>query len=435
MQLFTIPHADKYIIYRPLHRLAFIGNRAMAELAERVAQDGAAADGAPEDARAFLAAIGFLESDPPPPAPPGHAFQPTTAVLLLTRRCSLRCVYCYASGGDGPAEELSPDLARTAIDRTHENARALGRPSFELVFHGGGEPVLAWEVLQGAVAHARSKDLPCHISIVSNGIWNTRERAWILAHLDQVTISFDGRPETQDRQRPLASGGGSFGAAMETIAELDRTGFRYGIRLTATAPWRGRVAEDVGFICRETGCREMQVEPAFNTARGQYRQPTRREGRSFARAFMAAFEVAHRHGRSLTYSGARPWLLTGTFCSAPYDALIVNGRAELVSCYEIASAAHPLARLARIGQVSAAGLQLDPQARERLLGYLEARQQDCRDCFCRWHCAGDCFTRSYGAGANPSAPRCDMIREITARLLLWYIMAGDGVWQGQKLSL
>jgi hypothetical protein len=26
-----------------------------------------------------------------------------------------------------------------------------------------------------------------------------------------------------------------------------------------------------------------------------------------------------------------------------------------------------------------------------------------------------------------------MNREITARILLWHIMAGDGVWQGQKV--
>jgi sulfatase maturation enzyme AslB (radical SAM superfamily) len=68
------------------------------------------------------------------------------------------------------------------------------------------------------------------------------------------------------------------------------------------------------------------------------------------------------------------------------------------------------------------------------LTYLEEKRATCQDCFCYWHCAGDCYTRSFyaQAGGRPGAnPRCGMNQKITARILLWYIMAGDGVWQGQ----
>jgi uncharacterized protein len=434
MEVSVIPVEGKFILYRPLLQLAFVGNRAMADLALHLARQEPSAADAPETVRTFLSTIGFFKPDPPLPPLPDSAYRPTTAVLLLTNRCNLRCSYCYASGGEGSIQDLSPALSRIVIDRACQNATDLGHPHFDLTFHGGGEPLQAWESLRAATAYARSKDLPCRVSLVSNGVWSTSQREWILHNLDSLSISFDGTQETQDRQRPFASGRGSFKAVMRTIEALDQAGFSYGIRMTATAPWRGRLPEDVRFICEETGCLAMQVEPAFNTRRGQHQGPTQEESEAFIEAFMEAFEIASQAGRQLTYSGARPWLLAQTFCTAPYGALIVNAGGNLVSCYEIASESHMLAKMSTVGHVINSQIVVDEGARSRILTYLEEKRARCRDCFCYWHCAGDCYTRSFvvtGDGLQAPSPRCHMNREITARILLWYIMASDGVWQGQ----
>lgn len=436
MEVFAIPVEDKFILYRPLLRSAFVGNRAMADLALNLASQRPFSSGAsvPEEAMAFLKAIAFLKPDPPPPPPLDPSYRPTTAVLLLTNRCNLRCTYCYASGGEEPAQDLSLASARVAIDHVCHNAVEQGQPHFDLTFHGGGEPVQAWETMQHATAYARGKNLPCRMSMVSNGVWSARQREWILHNMDNLSLSFDGGQATQDRQRPFASGAGSFKAVMHTIKRLDKAGFPYGIRMTATAPWRGRLPEDVRSICQETGCPAMQVEPAFNTRRGEHQGPAQEESEAFVETFMEAFEIANRAGRRLTYSGARPWLLARTFCTAPYGALIVNGTGNLVSCYEVAGESHPLTEMSTVGRVVGDQIAVDEQARDALLTYLEEKRATCRDCFCYWHCAGDCYTRSLAATAgNPqtSGPRCHMNREITARILLWYIMAGDGVWRGQ----
>jgi uncharacterized protein len=437
MEVLSIPVEDKFILYRPRLQLAIVGNRAMADLVLHLAShESTFGDSAPEDVVAFLRTIGFLQPDPPPLPAPDRAFHPTMAVLLLTNRCNLRCTYCYAAGGEGAVQDLSFELARVAIDHVYQNAVELGQPHFELTFHGGGEPVQAWETLQAATAYARGKDLPCRTSIVTNGVWTTRQREWILHNVDSLSISFDGRQETQDCQRPSASGRGSFKACMRTIKALDKAGFSYGIRMTATAPWRERLPEDVRFICQETGCQGMQVEPAFNTRRGEHQGPTQEEGVAFVDAFMEAFEVAQRAGRRLTYSGARPWLVASTFCTAPYGALVVNAAGNLVACYEVTGETHPLAALSTIGRISDSQVVVDHRARNALLDYLEGNRTACRECFCYWHCAGDCYTRSFYAragGRQGANPRCDMNRQITAQTLLWYIMAGDGVWRGQQI--
>lgn len=433
--VFAIPIEDKVILYRPLLQRAFVGNSAMAEMTLRLVRGGtSAASDAPEELIQFLEAIDFLQPDPAPPPPPSRSYRPTTAVLLLTNRCNLRCTYCYAAGGEGATSDLPIEQARIAIDAACRNAKELGRSHFELTFHGGGEPMQAWETLQEATRYARSKDLPCRVTMVTNGVWSRSQRKWILEHLDHVSVSFDGRQVTQDRQRPIASGQGSFSAVMRTLSALDEAEMPYGIRMTATAPWRGELPEDVRFICEETGCPTMQVEPAFNVRRGTHKGSTAEESEAFVDAFMEAFEIARGEGRQLTYSGARPWLLTHAFCMAPYTALIVTPAGDLVTCYEVTEETHPLNDLSHIGRVADSRLLLDEDVHAAMLDYLAEKRAACRDCFCYWHCAGDCYVRAYYAQAGDGEgvnPRCYMNREITARILLWYIMAGDGVWRGQ----
>jgi len=421
-------NADRFILYRPLAGLAFVGNRAMANLA-RAGETAVRA--ANSDVHEFLRAIGFYEPDPPAPEPPGADFRPTTAVLLLTNQCQLRCTYCYTSAGELPRQQLSFELGRAAIDYVCQIASELGQSQFEVSFHGGGEPTYAWRVLTACTDYARRRSLPAKIRLTSNGLWSARQCAWIIDQLDGLSLSLDGSPETQNRQRPLASGRPSSPQVMRTVAELDRRAFPYGIRMTATAPW-SNFPRDVRFLCGETQCESMQVEPAFSSARGGPGQPDAAEAQAFVEAFLEAFDVASSHGRRLLYSGARLGTVTTAFCAAPFSALIVNANGELVTCYEIAGPAHPLAGRSVIGRIENGNVVLDRAARARLHALLQERRDTCRDCFCYWSCAGDCYPRVFGreAGAHlRHSPRCEINRSITRQLLLRRIADSGGVWR------
>ena len=95
MEVFAVPIEDKFLLYRPLRRLAFVGNEAMARavmgLATRQGEVDYATD-PPPDVLAYLERIGFLEPDPPPPPSRDLEYRPTSAVILSTNRCNLRCV-------------------------------------------------------------------------------------------------------------------------------------------------------------------------------------------------------------------------------------------------------------------------------------------------------------------------------------------------------
>jgi len=106
MELFNIPLQSpqdpecKFIIFRPLLGIAFIGNSQMVDLTKEILTNGVGekVQESTSRVRTFLNSIGFLEKDPPPPRLPNNgAYLPTHTVLLLTNRCQMRCIYCYAS--------------------------------------------------------------------------------------------------------------------------------------------------------------------------------------------------------------------------------------------------------------------------------------------------------------------------------------------------
>ena len=300
MELYTIPIEDdspgeKLILYRPLLGLACVGNRAMADLAQRLAE-GAAPDSlgdAGQPAAAFLDELGFLQPDPPPP-PEYTGFRPTTAVLMLTNRCQLRCVYCYAAAGEQPEKGLSFESGKAVIDVVFDYANKNNLPHFEVYFHGGGEPTYHWDVLQRLTEYARALPLPAHLSLTSNAMWSPAQLDWIVAHMDGLGISMDGAPETQNKQRPVKSGQHSSPVVMSNLAELDRRGVQYGIRITALPPFTS-LPEDVRFICESMACNKLiQVEPAYNFVRGAISHPGEDQAAQFTQAFMEA--LRYRRG-------------------------------------------------------------------------------------------------------------------------------------------
>ena len=451
MELLTIPFEGQFLVYRPLRPLAFVANASMASYVEGRAAGRCEPRGGEIDE--FLANIDFWAPDSPAPTdwqPPAE-HRPHTAVLLMTSACNLRCTYCYAHGGEGPLRQMTTPLARTAIDAAHENAERDGADSFQLVFHGGGEPTANWSVLRDAVLWARGKPLDCQITMSTNGVLSSSRRRFIIEHFDGVSLSFDGIREVQNAQRPTAGGRGSFDAVLETIRAFDAAGLAYGTRLTVTPEHFETIPASVELLCEESQCQSLQVEPAYSAARGEHIEPSREESDAFVRSFLEAFEVSMRYRRTLYYSGARPWSVTSSFCSAARDALIVTPTGKLVTCFEIYDDSHPEAEHFRVGEIDVAAekpdegflplpvlgqsaasmstVRIDDAALRSYASEEASHRAECEGCFAYWHCAGDCATRRT-ASRTALHGRCHVNREITREVLAWYVAEGGGVWLG-----
>ena len=329
MDLYIIPFEDEFIVYRPLRRLAFVGNGALAEYVRRRV-DGEEVERS-EDIESFLEEIDFWRPDIDVPGlDVPETFRPAMGVLLMTNQCNLRCVYCYANAGVREVESMPWDVARPVIDAVAANAADSGQDQFSLSFHGGGEPTVCWDVVVRSVEHARAKPLPSTLSITTNGVLSDAQRTFICRQFDEVSLSMDGVATVQDRQRPRMDGSGSAESVMETVAALDEADIGYGIRMTVLPDSLESVRESVAFICEHTKARSVQIEPTYTSTRGVYADMEREFGEAFAKVVIDAYEIGRQHERFVYYSTARPWVAASLFCTAPVQALVATPTGHLV---------------------------------------------------------------------------------------------------------
>jgi len=432
MDVYTIPFEDRSIVYVPRRHLAFAGNAGLVGYLQARAR-GTDSTRDPH-IEAFLAAAGFdrpglecrrvelCEGEPCPSA----------AVLLMTNRCNLRCIYCYADAGAAPeSADMDWPTAKAAIDYAIANAQRPHAEPPSVTFHGGGEPTVHWDLMVRAAEYALEEDDRCRLSMSSNGVWSDRQRAFVCEHFGDVSLSMDGIPEVQDRQRPRPDGGASFPAVMASVRALDEAGVTYGIRMTVMGDSVDALPEGVQLICESTSARSIQIEPTFTSGRGIYADISPDFADVFAERFMDAWSIGESLGRNVYYSGARPWVIAPMFCQAPLKAAVVTADGRLVTCFEVFSEQSPMAGSFTVGRVVGDEVRYDRSALQGYLDALQARRDECRDCFCYWHCCGDCATRRPGP-RQANEGRCRATRKITLSLILSHMERGGGIWQGLR---
>lgn len=427
---YTIPFMGQTVIYKPLRRLAFVGNTALIRYLER-REEISGPERNPKIER-FLRAISFdapdikchenkLDQD---------TLQPSSAVLLMTNKCNLRCLYCYANAGaESQTVEMDWPTAQTAIDHVLTIARKTDAEPPELTFHGGGEPTVHWDLLTRAVTYAKSQDSRTRVSMSSNGVWTKVQREFICKHFDSVSLSMDGTAAPQNHQRPRTNGSESFNAVWASIEAIENADVDYGIRMTVLPESVNILPESVSFVCQNTTAKAIQIEPSFTSSRGHYADIGCDFADAFSKRFMEAWRIGHSAGRMVYYSGARPWVIASMFCQAPLKATIVTADGRLVTCFEVFSEKSPMAAGFTIGRIRDNRVVYDQPALQKFLAEQQKRRQSCIDCFCYWHCCGDCATRRYGE-LSESKGRCRATQNITLALLSAYMEEGKGVWQG-----
>jgi len=132
--------------------------------------------------------------------------------LDITKRCNLRCVYCFKSDCVSPREDdMSLNVALTAIDwilLASMNARDI---NVNLI---GGEPLIAWKTIEKIVPYGKIKaaqhgksiqfGTTTNLTLIDENIVSFAEKYGMGWH-----CSIDGVPEVQNDQRPRVGGKGS----------------------------------------------------------------------------------------------------------------------------------------------------------------------------------------------------------------------------------
>jgi uncharacterized protein len=179
----------------------------------------------------------LLDNNPSgPPLDHIHEPAPQNISLNVSNRCNLSCGYCYAGGGGFQGAQGTPmawAVARAAIDRLLAGA---SRDAPVTIGFLGGEPFANRTLIHTAVAYASAEGarlgLDVRFSVTTNGtLLRPEDIALMQRHAFAVTVSIDGSPDVQNRQRPRArTGRGSWWQMAACTA------------LLLAAPGRARIA-------------------------------------------------------------------------------------------------------------------------------------------------------------------------------------------------
>ena len=430
-RIFAFQHGGRCFLYAPLREVVLEVNHEALDWLER-GRRSAVLD--PDDP--FIRELTELGLDGGDPPTSGSSevgdFLPGSVSLFLTTDCNLRCVYCYASGGER-AEELPWPVARAALDLVVDAVARRGGDQMSVHFHGGGEPTLAMPLLQRCAEHvrqrARDAGIKLMLSLGTNGVMATEAALWIADNLHSVTLSLDGPAAIHDHQRPAASGRSSYARAVRTAQIWDREQLTYGVRATVTAGSVLHLPRMVETLAFQTAARSIKLEPVFGAGRatrGAARPP---DADRFVEAFLEARAVARQHGRELHYSGLRLDSRTSHFCTAVSATFCVTPSGDVTSCYEVSRPEDPRAGVFFFGAWDPANkvFGIDEGQRRRMLRLAVEFSPACAECFCRWHCAGDCPAKSVwdGTTRGPDPLRCHITRKLAAALLVERLEQGQ----------
>ncbi len=135
--------------------------------------------------------------------------------LEFTRRCNLRCTYCYSGAGEAVEDELSIGEMESVIAQ----ARALG--ARKLILLGGGEP-LVYSGLRRVIEYADSIGL--QQILFTNGTLIDKDIAEFLA-AHRVLVVVKRNSLRQSVQDELAGVDGTFDRIERGLAILQGAGF------------------------------------------------------------------------------------------------------------------------------------------------------------------------------------------------------------------
>jgi uncharacterized protein len=345
--------------------------------------------------------------------------------LLVTRKCNLSCIYCYATART-TGRSMDQELALNSLDWF---TKQFTGDTIRVTFHGGGEPTLELKLIQEVVKRslyiANRDNKKTRFVIVTNGTGDENITEWLMKNNFSISISADGPPHIQNRNRPFANGEGSSDAVELTIRYLVKRNYSFTIRLTFSP------VDDLKEIIEyfgNLGVKSLHIEPLFPFGRYYNKVSFGKKsqmdiyspgGNEFVASFLEGMDTARKFGIKITNSHLGH--LTkglGYFCgSASGKSMIVTDDGFITGCLEVVDAQDPDFETFRLGEFS-------PRLKtfiinKPILDKFQNRHSDvlpcCKKCFARYVCSGGCAVKAVRASKNfmeRDLPYCVFTKEL-----------------------
>lgn len=338
-----------------------------------------------------------------------------TLHLLLNEKCNFHCKYCYSAEGRS-SQELSIGQIETILVYFLSSQRSAVRDR-TVMFMGGGEPVLSWNLLEEAtlIAEQISKEqhVTVHFSLTTNGSIMTDEMLYFLkAHNFTVQISFEVLPDVQNEQR------GNYDVVSNNLQRLTEYGINNYVRSTITEKNVNRIPEMVEHCHKyfskvvKMSCQQV-VDPAYFTSKAIVDDFFNR----YFESFQKAKKKAEEYGITLRSSSSHllNYSKREKFC---YNLLCLTPSGTLTMCPDVSSPKEKDYEDSLIGEIKDNRVIFDQQAFERLSQGSIHTINKCRNCYARWNCGSGCPSSRRVYKADIFDAICDYYRRMLTNSLM-----------------
>lgn len=144
--------------------------------------------------------------------------------FVVTNRCNLKCIYCYADGGSyhQDLQDMSFDTIKKTIEFFYARYKWIHQISFF-----GGEPLIKTDLIEKSCNYINSfciqnsRKFPIYSMVTNATLMNESAIKLINKYNILVNISLDGPKEFNDRQRVFVNSKGSvFDIVDQNVKEL-----------------------------------------------------------------------------------------------------------------------------------------------------------------------------------------------------------------------
>ena len=397
-EVFKIPVGDEIIVYAP--RLGILG---LFEKSEEKAREKFVQKLSREKNGICVASVEGISN----------------FCLDITRRCNMECSYCFSR----LHENLVLDF--NIVKKVCKYVISHADQVLEISFIGGGEPTLAFNELVKIYNYvhklASKEGIEVYGSIVTNGVFNEKVLKWLIDRDFQITLSFDGPPEIQNKQRPLKGGLESYEIVASTLKKLQKFDANYEIRVTVTEESLPRMLDILKHF-ENLGVKKLWIKPAYIrsiTGGGLSLE-------AFVKEFLKCFEYARKRNINVLFSLSN-LSLKENFCGVCGANFVLTIHGYISACPGVIDPEDPASETFFYGKVTRDGIKIFRERLEKLRNRKVYQIEACRNCFAKWICAGGCSLEALHINNSifkPVKEICFLSRELLKRTF-YYMLKGD----------
>lgn len=405
--LFIIRYKDTNIVYSPLRRALFFADDASVGVVNRYLNCATTDSDKETQVWNYLMQLESINVKVPPIR---HIQKKNHAVIIPTQVCNMGCTYCYAQNAHSQ-KNMPVEIIKTTLDYI----LAATNQWKSVSFIGGGEPLVAWDLIKWAVEYLESNkkaEDKLNIGITTNATLFTEEiLQYVKAHNIHIGVSFEILPDVQNSQRPLVGGHRpTFDIVNSSIQRLIDLKIPYSIRSTITKLNVSRMPEMVEFVAKHyPNLKKLHLEQVTDS---------NEDYASFYNDFIQYFYQAKELGKLygiIVYNSISKTIhtLKGSFCSGE---LCVTPTGSIVSCHRVSSEQEKNFSLFHYGKVGGQ-VVFNNESENAYLEHAYKKRMDCAHCFAQWHCAGICPMERKELSDEQIFAKCDFIKRIIVREL------------------